>query len=146
MRITEKLKHAKIENENIKFKFEKYQSITDKDFSQMKEQIESLKLKCIKCENNCLSCTSTICNKCKEGYYISGNKCIKCQSNCSSCPSTKCTKCKDGYYLSKDYAKIIANNEQNQNIQYKKVSTPTYNNMNYSTNNNRYDRAHAEWS
>ena len=49
--ITEKLKHAKIENENIKFKFEKYQSITDKDFSQMKEQIESLKLKCIKCEN-----------------------------------------------------------------------------------------------
>ena len=49
--ITEKLKHAKIENENIKFKFEKHQSITDKDFNQMKEQIEALKLKCIKCEN-----------------------------------------------------------------------------------------------
>ena len=49
--ITEKLKSAKIENENIKFKFEKYQSITDNDFNQMKEQIESLKLKCIKCEN-----------------------------------------------------------------------------------------------
>ena len=49
--ITEKLKHAKIENENIKFKFENHQSITDKDFNQMKEQIEALKLKCIKCEN-----------------------------------------------------------------------------------------------
>ena len=63
---------------------------------------------CKTCEQinpNCAECNKVgYCQKCQDGYYLSGidnnSKCIKCLSTCEICDSlNKCKKCKKGFIL-----------------------------------------------
>lgn len=61
---------------------------------------------CSRCEAGCLECESLImCNKCKDGFYLSGNNkdkdCIPCSAGCMTCEENgehQCTKCFPGYH------------------------------------------------
>ncbi|KAL4495396.1 hypothetical protein ABPG73_022441 [Tetrahymena malaccensis] len=57
--------------------------------------------KCIKCQNNCLSCTSlNDCTKCENGYYYKNQICNKCDDNCLSCTDKyQCNTCASNYTL-----------------------------------------------
>ena len=57
------------------------------------------------CPYSCGSCSSSSnCNSCKGGYYLSDGKCNSCSSNCYKCTdNTKCTTCNGHYYLSSNY-------------------------------------------
>ncbi|KAL4495395.1 hypothetical protein ABPG73_022440 [Tetrahymena malaccensis] len=57
--------------------------------------------KCIKCQNNCLSCTSlNDCTKCENGYYYKNQICNKCDDNCLSCTDKyQCNSCASNYTL-----------------------------------------------
>lgn len=85
--------------------------------------------KCVNCNNNCATCTSsTVCETCKENYYynnrscisscpensytdINNSKCIQCPSECSKCSYSgtqvasisssdlTCDSCNSGYSL-----------------------------------------------
>ncbi|KAL4496450.1 hypothetical protein ABPG72_014680 [Tetrahymena utriculariae] len=58
-------------------------------------------IKCIKCQNNCLSCTSlNNCSNCENGYYYKSNICNKCDDNCLSCTDQyQCNTCAHNYTL-----------------------------------------------
>ena len=51
---------------------------------------------CISCPTNCLTCTSTACTKCSEGFYLQGSSCLPCMPVCRSCSnSLTCATCLD---------------------------------------------------
>ncbi|CAD8183584.1 unnamed protein product [Paramecium octaurelia] len=55
---------------------------------------------CTLCNQGCLTCSSTACNSCLSGYYLSNGQCVQCeQQACQTCTSQSCQTCQSGYYL-----------------------------------------------
>jgi hypothetical protein len=58
---------------------------------------------CIKCPQNCLSCTEDECMMCGDGFVLSPqkHKCIPCKaSHCRSClTQDTCSACENGWYI-----------------------------------------------
>ncbi|KAM3143777.1 hypothetical protein pb186bvf_004053 [Paramecium bursaria] len=53
---------------------------------------------CIKCSQNCTTCTANECKICSANYNLIDNACVeKCPLNCSSCQNQICTNCSTGY-------------------------------------------------
>ena len=50
---------------------------------------------CASCNSVCKTCTSsTVCQSCKTGYYLSGSSCLACMKVCKTCiASSTCTTC-----------------------------------------------------
>ena len=54
---------------------------------------------CVKCQENCETCTSSKCTKAKSGYFI-GSTILPCSANCAQCSSLDtCKTCDEGFYL-----------------------------------------------
>ena len=53
------------------------------------------------CVSPCLTCSSSSsCNSCVDGFYLSGISCLPCSTICPTCnSSTICTSCDIGYEL-----------------------------------------------
>ncbi|CAD8071988.1 unnamed protein product [Paramecium primaurelia] len=55
---------------------------------------------CTLCNQGCLTCSTTGCNSCLNGYYLQNGQCVECQQQaCKTCTSQTCQVCQPGYYL-----------------------------------------------
>ena len=53
---------------------------------------------CIKCKDNCATCTEDFCEECFDGYYSENGDCLNCSGNCEVCTDEEtCQICKEGY-------------------------------------------------
>lgn len=84
------------------FKFDKYQCKPTNLCDHPDQNNGNQSSLCINCPENCLFCDnkSSICSKCKNGYFLDYNNCAKCSNNCSFCTNNNvCDLCNYGYYL-----------------------------------------------
>jgi len=47
---------------------------------------------------NCITCQSTMCTKCDDGYFLQKGWCPQCSANCARCTCAEtCDSCNSGY-------------------------------------------------
>ena len=71
----------------------KYKMIFGSD--QDKQIITMKKIINYQCSENCIQCSSLVCTKCKDSFYLDSSKqCKPCKSQCKTCiNSSECTSC-----------------------------------------------------